>query len=205
TTREWDTALSYTDNDDNDMLMIAIEVGVSQSYESLRAAISWSVCALHCRLGIAMSINEGSRGEKPTIRYYDSDSDIDDAIERIRREFRDQLAQNPYGPLVNDGVTWFGRVGSVVLETFRCPDEDCDQETLLDPTKSFTLVRSGAFVGVDIPPNLHEVVLGDCIPSHALSDGQIETRPVNFFRRDWFEAKFRIFMLRYALQRVRAK
>ncbi|KAK9319412.1 hypothetical protein V1517DRAFT_332700 [Lipomyces orientalis] len=133
TTRAWDTALSYTDNDDSDMLMIAIEVGVSQSYESLRAAISWAVCALHCRLGIAMSINEGIRGEKPTIRYYDSVSDIHDAIDRIRREFRDQLTQNPYGPLVNDGVTWFGRVGSVVLQTFRCPDEDCAQETLLDP------------------------------------------------------------------------
>ncbi|KAK9311681.1 hypothetical protein V1524DRAFT_473187 [Lipomyces starkeyi] len=186
TTRAWDTALSYTDNDDNDMLMIAIEVGVSQSYESLRAAIS-------------------CRGEKPTIRYYDSASDFDDAMEQIRRKFRDQLIQNPYGPLVNDGVTWFGRVGSVVLQTFRCPDEDCAKETLLEPTQSFTLVRRGAFVGLDIPANLDELVLGDCIPSHVLSDRQIETRPVNFFRRDWFEAKFRTFMLRYALQRVRAK
>ncbi|KAK9358952.1 hypothetical protein V1504DRAFT_441739 [Lipomyces starkeyi] len=186
TTRAWDIALSYTDNDDNDMLMIAIEVGVSQSCESLRAAIS-------------------CRGEKPTIRYYDSVSDIDDAMEQIRRKFRDHLTQNPYGPLVNDGVTWFGRVGSVVLQTFRCPDEYCAKETLLEPTQSFTLVRRGAFVGLDIPANLDELVLGDCIPSHVLSDRQIETRPVNFFSRDWFEAKFRTFMLRYALQRVRAK
>ncbi|KAK9481958.1 hypothetical protein V1527DRAFT_486143 [Lipomyces starkeyi] len=193
-----------TDNDDN-LLMIAIEVGVSQSYESLRAAISWSVCALHCRLGFAMSINEGSRGEKPTIRYYVSVSDFDDAMEQIRRKFRDQLTQNTYGPLVNDGVTWFSRVRSVVLQTFRCQDEDCAKETLLEPTQSFTLVRRGAFVGLGIPANPDELVLGDCIPSHVLSDRQIETRPVNFFRRDWFEAKFRTFMLRYALQRMRAK
>ncbi|KAJ8098881.1 hypothetical protein POJ06DRAFT_269953 [Lipomyces tetrasporus] len=32
------------------------EVDISQAYESLRAAISWSVCALHCHLGIAMCI-----------------------------------------------------------------------------------------------------------------------------------------------------
>ncbi|KAK9327008.1 hypothetical protein V1520DRAFT_387805 [Lipomyces starkeyi] len=187
TTRAWDTALSYTDEDDNDMLMIAIEVGVSQSYESLRPQ------------------SLGSLGKKPDIRYYDSVSDFDDAMEQIRRKFHDQLTQNPYGPLVNDGVTWFGQVGSVVLQTFRCPDEDCAKETLLDPTQSFTLVRRGAFVGLDIPANLDELVLGDCIPSHVLSDRQIETRPVNFFHRDWFEAEFRTFMLRYALQRVRVK
>ncbi|KAK9372460.1 uncharacterized protein V1513DRAFT_460588 [Lipomyces chichibuensis] len=176
TTRAWDTALSYTEIDDNDTLMIAIEVGVSQSHEGLRAAIS-------------------CRGLKPTIRYYDSVSDIDGAIERIRREFRDQLKQNPYGTPLE----------SVVLQTLRCPPEGCAPETLLDPTQSFELVRSGAFVGMDIPPNQDEVVLGDCIPSHVLSDEQIEARPVNFFRRDWFEAKFRISMLRYALQRLRAK
>ncbi|KAK9326920.1 hypothetical protein V1520DRAFT_350211, partial [Lipomyces starkeyi] len=39
--------------------VVCVDVGLSQTYESLRAAISISVCALRCRVGIAMSINEG--------------------------------------------------------------------------------------------------------------------------------------------------
>ncbi|KAK9483088.1 hypothetical protein V1527DRAFT_446184 [Lipomyces starkeyi] len=204
TTRAWDTALGYIENDDN-TLMIAIEVGVSQAYESLQAAISWSVCALHCRVGVAMSITEGSRGKLPRTKYYNSDQDADVAIEEIKRDLRHQLTQCPYGPLVKDGVAWFGRVGNVVLETFRYPDENCARETVLRPTQSFTLVRRGEYVRGNIPPDLHEVVMGDCIPTHILSNGQIESTPVNFFRRDWFESKFRALMLQTALERVYSK
>ncbi|KAK9371744.1 uncharacterized protein V1513DRAFT_467308 [Lipomyces chichibuensis] len=59
TSRAWDGALQYREGT-RLTLMIAVEVGVSQSYDSLRAAISWSVCALRGRLRLAMSISEGS-------------------------------------------------------------------------------------------------------------------------------------------------
>ncbi|KAJ8103669.1 hypothetical protein POJ06DRAFT_279400 [Lipomyces tetrasporus] len=68
TTRAWDGALLYREGD-RLILMIAVEVGVSQSYDSLRAAISWFVCALRCRLGVSMSISESSRRTKPNHPY----------------------------------------------------------------------------------------------------------------------------------------
>ncbi|KAK9426895.1 hypothetical protein V1505DRAFT_120084 [Lipomyces doorenjongii] len=71
TIREWDDALSYV-ADGERTLMVAFEVGVSQTNKSLRAAISWCVCALHCRLGIAMHIYESERGERPKARYFAS-------------------------------------------------------------------------------------------------------------------------------------
>ncbi|KAK9481738.1 hypothetical protein V1527DRAFT_502407, partial [Lipomyces starkeyi] len=51
TTRASDSALQYLEGD-RATLIIAVEVPVSQSYDSMRAAISWSVCALRCRLGL---------------------------------------------------------------------------------------------------------------------------------------------------------
>ncbi|KAK9246140.1 hypothetical protein V1506DRAFT_447700, partial [Lipomyces tetrasporus] len=69
TTRAWDSALLYTEDDD-ETLMIAVEVGFSQTYESLRAAISWCVCSLRCRLGIAMSIQEEKREEPLQVQHY---------------------------------------------------------------------------------------------------------------------------------------
>ncbi|KAK9327470.1 hypothetical protein V1520DRAFT_46523 [Lipomyces starkeyi] len=136
TTRAWDGALQYREGV-RLTLMIAVEVGVSQSYDSLRAAISWSVCALRCRLGLAMSISEGSRGETPRMRYYASIEEANAAAGEAEEDFNRQLTQHPYGPLVRFGVTWFGRVRHVVLESYRQRDEESMPETLLEPSQSF--------------------------------------------------------------------
>ncbi|KAK9243464.1 hypothetical protein V1506DRAFT_462950 [Lipomyces tetrasporus] len=204
TTRGWDGAMLYQEGN-RTTLMIAVEVGVSQSYESLRAAISWCVCALHCHLGIAMCIREQGRGEVPDRPQYPSIQDENAAVDEAEEDFRRQLTERPYGPLVRDGVTWFGRVQRVVLETYRAPDESITERTILDPSRSFTIVEDGEFVGGDVPPNLQEVVLGDCIPDHILDGDAIVARPVNFFRRDWFEARFRAGMVRTAGNRMRPR
>ncbi|KAK9312318.1 hypothetical protein V1524DRAFT_260332 [Lipomyces starkeyi] len=99
-------------------------------------------------------------------------------------------------------LVWARR--NVALETFRHPDI-CARETVLRPTQSFTLVRRGDYVGGNMPPDLHEVVMGDCIPTHILSNGQIESTPVNYFRRNCFESKFRALMLQTALKHVYSK
>ncbi|KAK9311690.1 hypothetical protein V1524DRAFT_473177 [Lipomyces starkeyi] len=112
TTRGWDGVILYQ-GPNSSSLMIAVEVGVSQSYESLRAAIAWSVCALHCRLGIVMGIREQGRGQTPDPPQY-SFIEVEMLLDRTDR-----------------GVTWFGRIKRVVLETYRIPDEDVLPETLL--------------------------------------------------------------------------
>ncbi|KAK9331055.1 hypothetical protein V1520DRAFT_376461 [Lipomyces starkeyi] len=136
TTRASDGALLYWEGD-RATLMIAVEVAVSQSYDSMRAAISWSVCALRCRLGLAMCIREESRERRPSRRFYMTVEHANTAADEAREDFYHQLIQRPYGPLERDGVTWFGRVSRVVLQTYRREDEYCAPETLLEPTQSF--------------------------------------------------------------------
>ncbi|KAK9486472.1 hypothetical protein V1527DRAFT_495750 [Lipomyces starkeyi] len=151
-------------------LMIAVEIAVSQAYDSMRAAISWSVSALHCRLGLAMCISEESRGRRPPSRFYPSLEKANATVDEARYHFYHQLIQHPYGPLERDGVTWFGRVTLV----------HCTPETLLEPSQSFTLVENGEYVAQIISPNLREVVLGDCIPTHLLSNQHMEATPTQF-------------------------
>ncbi|KAK9238392.1 hypothetical protein V1525DRAFT_449795 [Lipomyces kononenkoae] len=74
------------------------------------------------------------------------------AFHDAEEDFRRQLTQSPYGPLHRDGVTWSGRVQQMI-------------------------VQDGEFVGDNVPPSLHEVVLGDCIPSHILSGAEIIATP----------------------------
>ncbi|KAK9329570.1 hypothetical protein V1520DRAFT_342932 [Lipomyces starkeyi] len=155
TIREWDGALRYLVNDDEEKkLMVALEVGVSQSYRGLQESISWCVCALHCRLGIAMCLNEGPRGAKSDVQYYANEEEAAAAIQQATTELRHQLRQNPFGP------------------------------------------QSGA---EDIPPNLGDVVLGDCVPSHVLSGHEILATPIDFFQKSWTEAKIRSAILETAL------
>ncbi|KAK9326699.1 hypothetical protein V1520DRAFT_300565, partial [Lipomyces starkeyi] len=204
TTRNWDGALRYRTSDDY-TLMIAVEVGMTQTYRSLRAAISYSVCALHCRLGIAMSINERSRGTIAPIQYYSTTQDWNTVVQHAERDFRTELRNKPYGPLAANGFTWYGRVGSVVVETYRQEEETCSPETILEPTHSFRIVENGEFVGGSVPENLAELKLGDCIPTHVLSGDVVTATPINFFSQDWFEESFGLSMLETALERIKAR
>ncbi|KAK9313396.1 hypothetical protein V1524DRAFT_448909 [Lipomyces starkeyi] len=138
-------AIRYKMNALDRLLMIAVEGGVSQSYSSLKNAISYAIC------------------------------------------------HHPYGPLVSDGVIWFGQVNRVVLDVFRTENENYPEGTRLDPTRSFTIVRNGEFVGVGVPDNLVEVTIGDCIPTHLLI-GQELKRPL-----------FRAHILRTAIVRLKHK
>ncbi|KAK9311176.1 hypothetical protein V1524DRAFT_473440 [Lipomyces starkeyi] len=99
---------------------------VSKSYDSLRAAIS-------------------CRAATPRMRYYASIEKANAAVGEAEEDFNHQLTQRPYGPLVRYGVTWFGRVRHVVLESYRYRqrDEESMPETLLEPSQSFTLVENG--------------------------------------------------------------
>ncbi|KAK9329554.1 hypothetical protein V1520DRAFT_363428 [Lipomyces starkeyi] len=204
TTRNWDGALTYLTREGG-TLMVAVEVGLSQTYGSLRAAISFSVCALRCRVGIAMFINEGDRVTVPTVRYYDTRKEKLSAIREIEHDLDSQLQVNPFGPLRIGEETWFGKVTKVVLETYRPEDETTPPESLLDPKQSFTIVENGRFVGGEVPPNLADITIGDCIPTHILTGNNIEATPANFFQQDWFENTFRFAMLATAMERVRDK
>ncbi|KAK9243831.1 hypothetical protein V1506DRAFT_555120 [Lipomyces tetrasporus] len=179
-----------------------IHVGVSQSYRSLQEAISWCVCALHCRLGIAMCLDEGPRGAKSDVQYYANEEEAAAAILQATNELRLQLRQNPFGPLVRNGVTWFGTLEKVVIETFRCENANCPPGTLLYPTRSFVVIRDGQSGAEDIPPNLGEVVLGDCVPSHVLSGDEILATPIDFFQKSWIDAKIRSAILETAVERI---
>ncbi|KAK9246307.1 hypothetical protein V1506DRAFT_521027 [Lipomyces tetrasporus] len=205
TIREWDGALGYLGDDKEMKSMVAFEVGVSQSYRSLQEAISWCVCALHCRLGISMCLNEGPRGARPAIKYYANKQQVEEAVQQANYELSVQLQHNPYGPLVRNGVTWFGMLEQVIIETFRCEDENCPPDTLLNPTQSFVVIRDGQSWPEDIPPNLREVVLSDCVPSYVLSGHEILESPVNFFQKSWVEEKISSLILETAVKRFRKK
>ncbi|KAK9369839.1 hypothetical protein V1509DRAFT_561806, partial [Lipomyces kononenkoae] len=138
-------------------------------------------------------------------RQYSSIQEENDDVGDAEGDFRRQLMERPYGPLVRNGMIWFGRIEQVVLETYRMPDGNILPETLLQPSRSFTIVEDGEFVGSAVPPNLQEVVLGDCIPDHILSGGTIVATPLNFFRQTWFETQFHDGMVRTAGKRMRPK
>ncbi|KAK9487393.1 hypothetical protein V1527DRAFT_481102 [Lipomyces starkeyi] len=114
-----------------------------------------------------MCIREQGRGRTPDPPQYSSIQVENAAVDEADQDFRRQLTERT----------------SVVLETYRILDDDFLPETLLQPSRSFTIVEEGEFVGGDVPANFQEVVLGDCIPDHILSGEAILATPVNFFRR----------------------
>ncbi|KAK9241888.1 hypothetical protein V1506DRAFT_549277 [Lipomyces tetrasporus] len=66
----------------------------------------------------------------------------------------------------------------------------------------WTIVEDGKFIGENVPSNLAEVSLRDCIPAHILNEHGIADIPLNFFNRDWFEGRFSCSMVETAMNRV---
>ncbi|KAK9314887.1 hypothetical protein V1524DRAFT_470740 [Lipomyces starkeyi] len=178
--RNWDGAIRNRSLEGHTKI-IAVEVGVSQTYESLRTAISYSVCALRCSLDIAMCISDGNRKK-------------DAAIEQAERDMKAQVRNNLYGPLILSGFTM------VILETFRKSDEICQLNTLLDPTQSlYVIVEDGRYIGEA------ELTLGDCIPTHILTGNNIKATHLNFLEEEWFQESFQIAIVETAVERFSDK
>ncbi|KAK9235753.1 hypothetical protein V1525DRAFT_347657 [Lipomyces kononenkoae] len=198
TTREWDTAL-YFRQGTSFTLMIAVEVAVSQSHTSLQRAISWSICALDCPLGITLSITE-LRRQPVAIRTMCCSSlgEAKSIMAEYEAEFQTQLGSHPYGPLEHDGVVWFGNVRRVLLETYRKPEDECSPDTLLAPCQEIASASD-----IIQYTSANNFVLGDCVPSHLLQSLQIRQIPINFFQRQWFEEEFQGAMVRTTISRVR--
>ncbi|KAK9245890.1 hypothetical protein V1506DRAFT_553553 [Lipomyces tetrasporus] len=201
TKRNWDGAI------EGNTKMVAVEVGLSQSYESLRAAISYSVSALRCSLGIAMCIAEGDRGATPPVQYYSTRREKDLAIEQAELDLKAEARNNPYGPLVLRGCTLFGRVSKVLLETFRQGDDTCLPNTLLNPTQSFVSsdCPRRALCGARCPTKPGGGHAGDCIPPHILTGNSIRATPLNFLDEEWFEEIFQIAIFETAVERFSDK
>ncbi|KAK9250179.1 hypothetical protein V1507DRAFT_483175 [Lipomyces tetrasporus] len=187
TTRNWDGALLYLTREEtvpNHTLMIAVEVGLRYSF---------SVCALRCRVGIAMRSNEVGPCKRASTKYYATLEEKRIAIQNIEHVLR----------------TWFGKVATVVvLETYRLEDETSPPESARyspHPYAAFTIVDDGRFVGGEVPANLAEITLGDCSPTHILSGKSIETTSINFFHQDWFEDSFGSAMVQTAIERLEDK
>ncbi|KAK9387141.1 hypothetical protein V1515DRAFT_535973, partial [Lipomyces mesembrius] len=156
--------------------VIAVEVGISLPYENWWLCVDCTTC-----LGIAMFIHEENGANRFPCSTEPRHTILRPRLRKPKKSSSDNLLGSPYGPLVWNEVTWMGKISRVELATYRrLQEENYTPETLLRFTRSF-LCR---FVGGDVPPNLHELVLGDYIPSHILTDGVVEARPLNFFERE---------------------
>ncbi|KAJ8097211.1 hypothetical protein POJ06DRAFT_297587 [Lipomyces tetrasporus] len=117
TTRNWDGALLYLTREEtvpNHTLMIAVEVGLRYSF---------SVCALRCRVGIAMRSNEVGPCKRASTKYYATLEEKRIAIQNIEHVLRVQLLANPFAEnrgrdltIVDDGRFVGGEVPANLAE-----------------------------------------------------------------------------------------
>ncbi|KAK9386711.1 hypothetical protein V1515DRAFT_645078 [Lipomyces mesembrius] len=143
-------------------------------------------------LGISMCIKERDRGTTPTIRYYATREEKRAAIQEVERTLQAQLQANPFGPL---------EIGEDTLNPG-------SEKSRVYPPQSDAVIydcRKGRIYWGEVPPNLAEITIGDCIPTHVLTGNNIEATPVHFFQQDWFENTFCFAMLETAKERVEDK
>ncbi|KAK9384431.1 hypothetical protein V1515DRAFT_611570 [Lipomyces mesembrius] len=72
-----------------------------------------------------MGLTEECRGTGPGIQYYANEQEMEAAIQQAGDDLHVQLQQYPFGPLVRNGVMWFGTLERVVIKAFRCEDPNC--------------------------------------------------------------------------------
>ncbi|KAK9482425.1 hypothetical protein V1527DRAFT_485743 [Lipomyces starkeyi] len=103
-------------------VMIAIEVGISQSYKSLCDAKDMWINGHHVKVCVLVCLNESPRFKNPTTAY-DSIEDVRTEMATMKQSVAEQMrgykSRGYYGPIVYRRHKWTGTLNEAFIEIWR--------------------------------------------------------------------------------------
>ncbi|KAK9348974.1 hypothetical protein V1522DRAFT_397032 [Lipomyces starkeyi] len=197
--KEPDGLIIFDDIECRGARRIAIELGFSQSYSSLRQATLWWIEQKKATVAVLLCLTEVDKSSGATHRVFRTIEDCDAELERYGFEFNRQRREEHrlVGPLEynNNGYKWFGTLRDTFFETYR------DTDTGIVKSEPVYLVKDGVDLTDAIPRDL-TIKVGDFVPRNWVSDDVGRRLAVNFLRPQTFMEDLSDAIVRTALYRV---
>ncbi|KAK9350536.1 hypothetical protein V1523DRAFT_442538 [Lipomyces doorenjongii] len=180
--------LIFFETVDSREFKVVIEVGISQTYESLlKKAKKW-IFQMNCNIVILIAFNEK--------RSYSSR--VDDQVVQMRRHWLSPSVSE-FGPLGFQGRTYFNEIQEGFIEIVRMGKDTSGMDNL--SKDKYVLVRDGVNESHSVPRSAGHILLPELIPPASLSSEAASDLVVDFFSADNYMRIVRHAMVQTAVER----
>ncbi|KAK9495396.1 hypothetical protein V1508DRAFT_402002 [Lipomyces doorenjongii] len=158
-----------------EVLTVAIETGLSEKYEKLQKDAYLWVKGAHCQMAITVCLQEQPNFKYPPKAVHTVSLE---AYDVFKTKMADTLAENPFGPYIYDGHTWFGQLAEAFAIVYKRADDGS-----ITQSEPYRLVQDGTFLvqGEELDTG---ITLGDVLPRDEKAAIDIREVPIKFVTED---------------------
>ncbi|KAK9352164.1 hypothetical protein V1523DRAFT_441312 [Lipomyces doorenjongii] len=158
---------------------VVVEVGVSQTYESLLEKARKWIFDKKCKIVLLLAFYEKERYSAPPKRISLTSRQVDDQVVQMRRRW---LSTNisEFGPLVFKGHIWLDEISQAIIEVARKDPHDAN--SLM--TMKYVLTEEGRDRSSAVPRSVGDIKLAELIPGESL--GSAADVVIDFFDSNGF-------------------
>ncbi|KAK9316462.1 hypothetical protein V1522DRAFT_374041 [Lipomyces starkeyi] len=153
-------------------VMIAIEVGISQSYKSLCDAKDMWINGHHVKVCVLVCLNESPRFNNPTTAY-DSIEDVRTEMATMKQSVAEQMreykSRGYYGPIVYRRHRWTGKLNEAFIEIWRAGNSSPER---------YELIQAG--LACPNRPTTLGLKISDMVPDEAWEAAGVSDREIRF-------------------------
>ncbi|KAK9235181.1 hypothetical protein V1525DRAFT_348828 [Lipomyces kononenkoae] len=181
-----------------------IEVGISETYDSLLEKARKWIFGKKCNVVILLSFNERRQYERPRRRISLTTCEVTERIEQMRSNWHSQIS---YGPLAFRGHTWLEQFSEGFIDVVRInPGSDGSNPLLTRKIRKsyFVLLHEGRNESSSVPKSVGDIRIGELIPRESLNNVAASELIIDFFDAEDFMNIVRGAMIDTAVDRFEA-
>ncbi|KAK9371454.1 uncharacterized protein V1513DRAFT_407243 [Lipomyces chichibuensis] len=179
---------------------VVVEVGISQTYDSLlKKAKKW-IFGMNCKIVVLIAFNEKRSYSASHKRLSLTSRQVDDQVVRMRRHWLSPSVSE-FGPLEFQGRTYFDEIQEGFIEIVRMGKDTGGIEDL--SKDKYVLVRDGVNESRSVPWSAGHILLAELIPPASLGSEAAGDLVVDFFGADNYMRIVRHAMIGTAVERFK--
>ncbi|KAK9246155.1 hypothetical protein V1506DRAFT_566334 [Lipomyces tetrasporus] len=190
----------YFETVDGEKYKVVVEVGVSQTYDSLLDKARKWLYDKECGIVVLLAFFEKERYSAPHRRISLTSRQRDDQVVSMRRQWLSPLFSR-FGPLEFGGHTWLDEVSEAFIEVVR-KDPDSDGTEALR-TMKYVLIDNGRDISSSVPRSVGDIRLAELMPHESLGSDAAAGIVIDFFNSEYFMDIVRRAVVKTAVERFK--
>ncbi|KAK9360396.1 hypothetical protein V1504DRAFT_392556 [Lipomyces starkeyi] len=179
---------------------VVVEVGVSQTYDSLlQKARKW-IFDTKCNIVLLLAYYEKQRYSALLKRISLTSRQMDDQVVQMNLRWSSPNSSG-FGALEFKGHTWLDEISQAFIEVVRKDPDSNGTNAVL--TKKYVLIEEGRDRSSDVPQTVGDMRLAELIPRESLGDDAAAGVVIDFFRSNDFMSIVRDAVISTAVNRFK--
>ncbi|KAJ8103727.1 hypothetical protein POJ06DRAFT_264557 [Lipomyces tetrasporus] len=190
----------YFETVDGEKYKVVVEVGVSQTYDSLLDKARKWLYDKECGIVVLLAFFEKESYSAPHKRISLTSRQRDDQVVSMRRQWLSPLFSR-FGPLEFGERTWLDEVSEGFIEVVR-KDPDSDGTEALR-TMKYVLIDNGRDISSSVPRSVGDIRLAELMTDESLGSDAAAGIVIDFFNSEYFMDIVRRAVVKTAVERFK--